>query len=318
MTTSASLAFGIEIELSLVSLKKYSSWLSMAKDVSLRLSKKGVQAQVTEDVDHGYQVWSIVQEVTIPSLPAKNKWGLELVSPVFTLDSMWLTDLEIIFSEIRKAFKIQVSAQCSTHIHVSQQGHDMFPSQLAAVSQAALTYEACLDVMAPPERASAYWCRSNRQNPILSSLPSLPQCLDQLESASAQVDGIGAIVESMCLYPASSAYGRSHGRKRDFIHGKVYKWNLARLLAPRADTRTIEYRQPAGSTCPEDAMGWALLTLCFIAGALESQGWSSPSTDEVALWSDFWEHLCRGADALGLEDFLLSYLRSFLDLRATK
>ncbi|KAM0281808.1 hypothetical protein ACHAQH_003297 [Verticillium albo-atrum] len=318
MPRAASLAFGLEIELSLVSSKKYSSWSTMAKDISHRLSKKGVHNQVTEEPDHAYQVWSIVQEVTIPSLPAKSKWGVELVSPVFTLDSAWLTDLEVIFSEIRRGFKIQTSSQCSTHIHVSQLGHDMFPHQLASVSQAALTYETCLDILVPAERSSAYWCRSNRQNPILASMPSLPHCLDELEAASVQEDGIGAIVETMCLFPASSPYGRAHGRKKDFIHGKVYKWNLSRLLSPSAEARTIEYRQPAGSTCTEDAMGWGLLTLCFVAGALESQNGSASSVDEVTLWAEFWDHLCRGADALNLDSFMLDYLRSFLDGRVKK
>ncbi|CRK15517.1 hypothetical protein BN1708_002757 [Verticillium longisporum] len=318
MPSPAYLAFGIELELSLVSSKKVSSWSSMAKDISHRLSKKGVSNQVTENPDHAYQVWSIVQEITIPSLPAKNKWGVELVSPIFTLDSSWLTDLEVIFSEIRKVYKIQTSSQCSTHIHVSQLGHDMSPHQLAALAQAALVYEPCLDILVPGERSTAYWCRSNRQNPFLAIMHSLSHCLDQLEVASAQEDGVGAIVESMCLFPASSPYGRAHGLKKDFIHGKVYKWNLARLLSPDAEARTVEYRQPAGSTCAEDAMGWALLTLCFIVGSFESRSGSASSLDDVTLWAEFWEHLCRGADALNLDTFMLDYLRSFLDMRAKK
>ncbi|KAM0579939.1 hypothetical protein ACHAQF_003713 [Verticillium nonalfalfae] len=147
---------------------------------------------------------------------------------------------------------------------------------------------------------------------------SLPHCLDQIEVASVQEDGIGAVVESMCLFPASSPYGRAHGLKKDFIHGKVYKWNLARLLSPDAEARTIEYRQPAGSTCAEDAMGWALLTLCFIEGSFDSRSGSASSLDDVTLWAEFWEHLCRGADALNLDTFMLDYLRSFLDMRAKK
>jgi hypothetical protein len=37
------------------------------------------------------------------------------------------------------------------------------------------------------------------------------------------------IVRAMCLYPASSAYGRSHGYTEDFVHG-VYKWDFSGLI----------------------------------------------------------------------------------------
>lgn len=74
---AASLQFGVEIELLLGSRKKaYSSWSALAKDVSKRLLKAGINNHINEGDGsrsaENYSEWSIVQEVTIPSQPAKN------------------------------------------------------------------------------------------------------------------------------------------------------------------------------------------------------------------------------------------------------
>ncbi|KAJ0344749.1 hypothetical protein COL154_007388 [Colletotrichum chrysophilum] len=257
MAAYQSLNFGFELELSFNSSKKHKTWLTMAQDTSARLTKKGVNNQVKEKVDPNYRKWSIVQEITIPQHPSKNNWALELVSPIFSLDSLWLADTGNIFSAIQKHSSIQNIPQCSTHVHISQDGQDFSPYQLAALSKAILTYEACFDALVPADRESAYWCQSNRWNPIMARCQTMEDCWDILDTASQR--GTCAVVEAMCIFPASSAYGRAHGRKKDFVHGKVYKWNFARLLG-NENGRTIEFRQPSGSTCAEDAIGWVLLT----------------------------------------------------------
>ncbi|KAF9878080.1 hypothetical protein CkaCkLH20_04656 [Colletotrichum karsti] len=264
MSAYQSFNFGLELELSLTSSKKHKTWLAMAQDTSSRLTKKGVNNQVKEKVDPNYRKWSIVQEITIPQHPSKNNWALELVSPIFSLNSPWLADTDNIFSAVQKHCSVQDIPQCSTHIHVSQAGRDFSPHQLAALSKAILTYEACFDSLVPADRASAYWCQSNRWNPVLSQCQTLEDCLDLLDVAAQH--GTPAVVEAMCIFPASSAYGRAHGRKKDFVHGKVYKWNLSRLLG-NDHGRTIEFRQPSGSTSAEDAIAWVLLTTTFVAGA---------------------------------------------------
>ncbi|KAI8217662.1 hypothetical protein K4K54_011334 [Colletotrichum sp. SAR 10_86] len=275
MAAYQSLNFGFELELSFNSSKKHKTWLTMAQDTSARLTKKGVNNQVKEKVDPNYRKWSIVQEITIPQHPSKNNWALELVSPIFSLDSLWLADTGNIFSAIQKHSSIQNIPQCSTHVHISQDGQDFSPYQLAALSKAILTYEACFDALVPADRESAYWCQSNRWNPIMARCQTMEDCWDILDTASQR--GTSAVVEAMCIFPASSAYGRAHGRKKDFVHGKVYKWNFARLLG-NENGRTIEFRQPSGSTCAEDAIGWVLLTLTFVAGATAGGGGSVPTT----------------------------------------
>lgn len=72
------LRFGLEIELLLGPRKKgpsHSSWKSLAKDLSKRLTKAGIPNHVNDSNDksaHNYREWSITQEVTIPSQPGKN------------------------------------------------------------------------------------------------------------------------------------------------------------------------------------------------------------------------------------------------------
>ncbi len=71
-----SFQFGIELELLLGCRKKaHSNWKSLAKDVSKRLLKAGIKNHIDEGgekAEKNYREWSIVQEVTIPSNPAKN------------------------------------------------------------------------------------------------------------------------------------------------------------------------------------------------------------------------------------------------------
>ncbi len=76
MSSQGSLQFGVEIELLLGSRKKtYSSWSTLAKDVSKRLLQAGINNHINESNSksrENYREWSIVPEVTIPNQPAKN------------------------------------------------------------------------------------------------------------------------------------------------------------------------------------------------------------------------------------------------------
>lgn len=76
METPNSLQFGVEVELLLGNRKKtFSSWTSLAKDVSKRLAKAGICNHVNaggSKAAENYIEWSIVQEITVPDQPAKN------------------------------------------------------------------------------------------------------------------------------------------------------------------------------------------------------------------------------------------------------
>lgn len=115
-----------------------------------------------------------------------------------------------------------------------------------------------------------YWCQSNRASVAMRTLPGLADCFALLdrccytnqqhhdnnsyyghyygdESNNGTAIGGGGrggveqVVRAMCLFPATSAYGRSHGFKSDFVHG-VYKWDFSGLL-PDTGAGTLEFRQ---------------------------------------------------------------------------
>lgn len=85
MSNQNSFRFGVEIELLLGSRKKtHPNWKSLAWDLSKRLVKAGIANHINEGNDkshENYREWSITQEITIPSQPAKNLCQLLALLP---------------------------------------------------------------------------------------------------------------------------------------------------------------------------------------------------------------------------------------------
>ncbi|KAM7195402.1 putative amidoligase enzyme domain containing protein [Rhypophila sp. PSN 637] len=327
MATQNSFQFGVELELLLASRKKsLPNWKALARDLSKRLAKAGIANHVNEGNDKSranYREWSIVQEITIPSQPAKNLWGIELVSPIYPVYSYWAADLSKIFSVVQSsAYNVVPSANCSTHVHISGTPVPFSAQELAALAKCALYFESALDLLVPSGRraSTAYWCQSNRANPALRRVE-----LDSLSTGGTgglgKTEILSSIISAMNLFPSNSAYGRSHAKKKDFLRGKVYKWDFTGMLpssmpsasstttkgGENAGRGTVEFRQPPGSLSAEDAAGWITLALAFVVGAMavgprlgaggghaeEIQNGSSPE--------ELWELLSGGAEVLGWE-----------------
>ncbi|KAG6353316.1 hypothetical protein INS49_007488 [Diaporthe citri] len=299
----ASLQFGIEIELLLGGRKKaHSSWKSLANELSRRLAAAGISNHINDGVDKAvehYREYSIVREVTIPNQLAKGLWGIELVSPVYPASWHWAADMELIFSTIRHYFVMAPSPHCSTHIHVSATPVSLSPAELSALAKAALYFEPALDQLVPADR------RSNRASVALRSL-SLPDCLVMVD-ATLDLPGL---VGSMNLFPATSTYGRAHGKKHDFVRGKVYKWDFSRMLPRSSSSKssatslaqgTVEFRQPPGSRSAEDAKGWITLVLALVAGATRTTSWAplGAAGSEGATIGELWALIVTGASMLG-------------------
>ncbi|KAK7697093.1 hypothetical protein SLS64_013886 [Diaporthe eres] len=308
----ASLQFGIEIELLLGGRKKaHSSWKSLANELSRRLAAAGIANHINDGGDKAvehYREYSIVREVTIPNQLAKCLWGIELVSPVYPATWHWAADMELIFSTIRHYFVMAPSPHCSTHVHISATPVSLSPAELAALAKAALYFEPALDQLVPADRraSTAYWCQSNRASVALRSL-SLPDCLLMVD-ATLDLPGL---VGSMNLFPATSTYGRAHGKKHDFVRGKVYKWDFSRMLPRSSSSKsssavslaqgTVEFRQPPGSRSAEDAKGWITLVLALVAGATKTTSWAplSVAGSEGATIGELWALIVTGASILG-------------------
>ncbi|KAK0663921.1 putative amidoligase enzyme-domain-containing protein [Cercophora samala] len=310
-----SLHFGLEIELLLGPRKKspsHSSWKSLAKDLSKRLAKAGIPNHINDSNDksaHNYREWSITQEVTIPSQPGKNLWGIELVSPILSpLSTNFSPTLTTIFSLLHAHYTVSPSPHCSTHIHLSRSHPSPFtPFELASLAKSSLYFEASLDSLFP-SRGEGYWCQSNRSNPSLAGL-SLGECMSVIDSVYAQSGEGDGVVEVMNLFPKESAYARAHGWKKDRVRGKVYKWDFTGMLStppskgeqqPRG---TVEFRQPPGSVVAAEAEGYVILALAFTVGALaygpglgaETVGYN----EHGGSMEELWDLLVAGGSVLG-------------------
>jgi hypothetical protein len=246
------------------------------------------------------------------------------VSPVYPATWDWATDMDLIFSTIKRYFIMAPSPHCSTHVHISGMPLPLTPTQLSALAKAALYFEPALDQLVPAERraSNAYWCQSNRASVALRSL-SLQECLLTVDegwdlpavhpsSEPADHKRIRALVGSMNLFPASSTYGKAHGKKHDFVRGKVYKWDFSRML-PRPSSSsskgnttgptpcTVEFRQPSGSRSAEDAKGWITLVLALVTGATRTTSWEPLSAAGMrgATIEELWALVVTGASMLG-------------------
>ncbi|KAH9886182.1 putative amidoligase enzyme-domain-containing protein [Xylariomycetidae sp. FL2044] len=320
MASHLAIQFGVEIELLLGSRsKKHKSWKSLASELSLKLIRAGIPNHLNEGFDKSpdnYQEWSLVQEVTVPAQAGKHLWGLELVSPIFfTPDAIWATHLTTIFKVLKAGFTVTPSAHCSTHVHIST-SPPLDASQLSSIAKSILYFEPALDALLPPDRASSYWCQSNRASQALKSL-TLPECFEYLDTycsgggggyANDENDnGVSAVAAAMCLFPAQSAYGRAHGHVEDFVHG-VYKWDFSGLL--EGGIGTLEFRQAPGSRSAEDVRTWVELVVGFVAGAvlhgamLDPRGGGGEGGQVGLLEQELWWLLGVGAETTQIGDLV--------------
>lgn len=249
----------------------------------------------------------------------------------------WTHELDLLFFTLQSAYVLAPSPHCSTHIHISSTPLPLFATELAHLARAALYYEAALDQLVPAERrgSTAYWCQSLRASPGLRGR-SLGGCLGLLEGVDAilvqqqqqpqlkqqhigsggileaQDAAVRALVETVNLFPASSAYGKAHGKKKDFVRGKVYKWDFSGMAPSKKSSSssssssagggprgTVEFRQAPGSRTAEDAKGWIAVVLTLVASVttmgtpLMSNGKAGGSLEEL------WGVLGSGAEILG-------------------
>lgn len=246
--------------------------------------------------------------------------GLELVSPVYQVNSPWEQDLNRIFTTINASFNLKHSVQCATHIHISRFPTPLSANDLAALGKAALYYESALDRLVPEHRLGrtnkAYWARSNRLVPLFVGL-SLSECHARIDDAATATGGMTPaseaypVVQAMNLFPVNSVRGSSHRKQEDFIRGKGYKWDFTGMLsAQEYDPKegggrgTVEFRQPPGSMTAVDAETWTKLTVAFVVGVLDvgpMLGKGKFNEDGASL-DDLWMLLVQGGKAVGWED----------------
>lgn len=220
--------------------------------------------------------------------------------------------------------------------------HPLAADELASLAKAALYFEPALDALVPPERAvgGAYWCQSNRASQALRGYPALSACSAVIDGGvynggsdpdsspasdssnglvdGGQLAGTRAVVEAMNLFPAASAYGRAHGKKADFVRGKVFKWDFSGMLPAAAHGSrpaksgqpsvpdsagrgTVEFRQPPGSLTAGQVRAWVTLALALVNGVV-GVGFSAIDLERGGSLDELWAVLAAGAAGMGWGD----------------
>lgn len=185
-------------------------------------------------------------------------------------------------------------------------------AELALLAKAVLYFEPALDSLAPPTRrdSTTYWCQSNRASQAFRDVTNLNGCfkiVDQavVDNIDNEVAAMAGVVRAINLVPASCAYGRAHGKKRDFVRGKAFKWDFSNMLPKStgcgSGLGTIEFRQPPGSITADEVCTWVTLALAFVAGVTAVGNFAVHDTDAGATPVELWNVLHSGAAFMGWE-----------------
>ncbi|KAL1895615.1 hypothetical protein Sste5346_005084 [Sporothrix stenoceras] len=261
--------------------------------------------------------------------------------------TVWGKDLQTIFDMLHSNYAVHTSETCSTHVHLSTAGNTLSAAATLCLAEAILYYEHAIDALMPDARvgdgssgAGSYWCASNRmshmfsggavvannvhdyiadmaaaqhaQQPVPAAAPtpfnasaSLDTCLDIVRACYNS--GLFSMDDAMNLFTAKSVIGMTRGKKADFVHGKVFKWNFGNLYETSSSSSqktiksngTVEFRQCPGSESVDEAWVWITLALAFFAGVLSSDGDLLGGTVTGASVAELEVLLQRGGQVLG-------------------
>ena len=252
------LLYGIELEVLLRPRQPQNldSWVKIAKVVSQNLSQKNIDNYVFEEGDKDFKKWIIDHDGTIKKDPKANQWGLELVSRICQPTTWWSRTLNVVWESLTKDFEVIPSDSCGTHVHVSllrEEGWKGRFDRLKRIAKAVVYFERCIDSLMPAHRVEKnVYCRSNRNNSALRS-HKMPAVLKMIDDIQEEPSGPKQLVD--LLNPEGKTARR------------YCKWNFTPLLKANEKIRTIEFRQPPGSTTVADATFWSQFATYFIYGA---------------------------------------------------
>ncbi|AEO58219.1 hypothetical protein MYCTH_2118656 [Thermothelomyces thermophilus ATCC 42464] len=299
------LRFGVEIELVVKSKSRnHADFRSLAMEICLHLEKSRIPSHVAclsqkADVTKSYQKW--IQNSTLPSNPAENLFGVELVSSIFYTQQRhkWIPELRETWRVLESGFEVHATKECSTHVHLSPASGPWTLSAARGVAKEAIFFERCIDGLMPGHRHINPYCTSNRWNAVYGG-PDMPQIFDDLSRAESLAD----LGERMCWCSRDSVHARQTLHQDDFVHPH-FRWNLTALTESR--TRTIEFRQPPASRNARDTLAWILFAACLTRWASEraDAALNPAETPEIA---DLYRYVGAGAHVSVVPDDMLALL----------
>ena len=240
-------------------------WDDVAQNLSASLEQNGIHNEVLIDSkESDYQKWIIASDGSIERGKSANKWGLELVSSICLPREWWSRTCSVVWGALTSKFDVLESPSCGTHVHVSMyrgSGWEGAFGKLQRIAKAVVYFERCIDSLMPDHRLRNVFCKSNRYNSTLrsSSVPTILKMIDGIQEGPEYPggpDGREKLVDLLC--PSGDSVKR------------YYRWNFTPLLRPDRKTRTIEFRQPPGSTTALETAFWCQFTIYFVYGAVIS------------------------------------------------
>ena len=251
-----------------------------------------------EDESNSYVDWTLTGDGSIRDDRKHNAWGIELISPINPIigEAQWYSELLTIWKVLDNWYDVTLSDTCGTHIHLSTNvgWWSDFVDRLREIAKAVVYFERCIDSIMPPHRLSNPFCKSNRYNPVLRSLrmEDIFRIIDDAETAEKLIDIICA--------DGNGSSARS------------YRWNFTRVAD--SDQCTVEFRQPPGSICHDDAMLWSNFAFVFIHAAVAYMHKNDPA--QLATLDKLQDFLLDGCHVSGVG--AISDIKSIKNLFAGK
>lgn len=247
-----SILFGVELEL-LITPKRgveVKTWEDVTRKLSELLSEKTIKNEIFDnETTKNYNLWTIAGETL--GQDRVTTWGVELISNICATEkkSFWKYDQEVLWQCVESHFDIVPTEACGTHVHASfnrRQGWGL--RRLKDLAKAVVYFERCIDSLMQPYRLRNKHCRSNRYNPNFREVHEMKEIFQMIE----EIEGRDA-----------------HSRLANLLSPDTrwYRWNFGHMDESKPNYRTVEFRQPPGSTGVEDAKFWAQFTLAFISAA---------------------------------------------------
>ncbi|KAH6845707.1 putative amidoligase enzyme-domain-containing protein [Chaetomium sp. MPI-CAGE-AT-0009] len=297
------LRFGVEIELVVRSKhQKHNTFSSLASELHQHLSKAKVSSHIGNLVQKSgaaetYQDWTLIQDCTLPSNPAENTFGVELVSPIFYFQQqhIWIDQVQKTWKVLESDFEVHPTNECSTHIHLSPSNGPWSLIEAKGVAKAAIVFERCIDALMPGHRRINPYCMSNRWNPEYSQL-SIPPIFNDISQAGDKLELGGR----MCMCSKDSIHAQNTLNEEDFVHPH-FRWNFTSLTER---TKTIEFRQPPASKDARGTMTWIIFAVSFAQWASERANMALDPTGAAEI-GDLYRYVMAGAQMSGVSDDIL-------------
>ncbi|KAK0632668.1 hypothetical protein B0T14DRAFT_560342 [Immersiella caudata] len=270
---------------------------TLMDEVSARLRDVGLANHIHYDgTRESHKDWTLVEDRTIPTQPADHRFGMRVVSPFFRFGpghaETWLPLLDVVMSVLNYDFELTTHHQCNTSVHVVPSRGYWHLSEAKGLATSAIYFERCLDALMPYYRRRTIWAKSNRHNPYMGKR-TVPACVAAIHGQTTTIRQLAA---HMNWCGADTPTGEALGQTSDFPH-ESFRWNfLAKsLLGGTGDGyRTIEFRQPPGSTDAAEAIKWVMLVGCFarLSCAFSVRTDDKPSLFALGKWVRYEARIC--------------------------